>query len=58
MNVLLAQEPAKPPQNPPPVKPDVKRQDPVEVEPPEEDESLKPKEYSFNPLEAQRDLRA
>ena len=44
----------QPPQ--PPVKPPVK-QEPVEVEPPEEDESLKPKEYSFNPLEAQRDLR-
>lgn len=27
------------------------------MEPPEEDESLKPKEYTFNPLEAQRDLR-
>jgi tetratricopeptide (TPR) repeat protein len=32
-------------------------QDPVEVEPPEEDESLKPKVYSFNPLEAKNDLR-
>ncbi len=28
-----------------------------EQEPPEEDESLKPKEYSFNPLEAERDLK-
>jgi tetratricopeptide (TPR) repeat protein len=27
-----------------------------EQEPPEEDESLAPKQYSFNPLEAQRDL--
>jgi len=47
-------------QQPPPAKPPVPppaKQDPVEVEPPEEDESLKPKEYSFNPLEAQRDLR-
>ena len=42
-------------QLPPPVKPPVAP--PVEVEPPEEDEALKPKEYSFNPLEAQRDLR-
>jgi tetratricopeptide (TPR) repeat protein len=25
--------------------------------PPEEDESLKPKEYSFNPLEAERDFK-
>jgi len=28
-----------------------------EQEPPEEDEALKPKEYSFNPLEADRDLK-
>ena len=42
-------------QLPPPVKPPVAP--PVEVEPPEEDEALKPKEYSFNPLEAQKDLR-
>jgi tetratricopeptide (TPR) repeat protein len=28
-----------------------------EQEPPEEDESLKPKEYSFNPLQAQKELR-
>jgi len=28
-----------------------------EQEPPEEDESLKPKEYSFNPLEAEHDLK-
>ena len=28
-----------------------------EQEPPEEDDSLKPKEYSFNPLEAERDLK-
>lgn len=51
----FAQAPAKAPvtpKQPPPAK-----QEPVEVEPPEEDESLKPKEYSFNPLEAQRDLK-
>src|SRR5882724_4422450 len=30
---------------------------PQEQEPPEEDEGLKPKEYSFNPLEAERDLK-
>lgn len=29
----------------------------IEQEPPEEDESLKQKEYSFNPLEAERDLK-
>ena len=28
-----------------------------EQEPPEEDESLKPKEYTFNPLKAQNDLK-
>ena len=28
-----------------------------EQEPPEEDDSLKPKEYSFNPLEAERDFK-
>lgn len=30
---------------------------PQEQEPPEEDENLKPKVYSFNPLEAERDLK-
>jgi len=30
---------------------------PQEQQPPEEDEDLKPKEYSFNPLEAQHDLQ-
>jgi len=28
-----------------------------EQEPPEEDEDLKPREYSFNPLEAEHDLK-
>ena len=41
----------KPPNTPP------AKLDPAEAEPPEEDESLKPKEYSFNPLEAQKDLK-
>ncbi|HME10265.1 MAG TPA: tetratricopeptide repeat protein [Bryobacteraceae bacterium] len=30
---------------------------PKEEEPPEEDTSLKPKEYSFNPLQADKELR-
>lgn len=30
---------------------------PQEQEPPEEDESLKPKEYGFNPLQAAHDLQ-
>ena len=30
---------------------------PKEEEPPEEDVSLKPKEYSFNPLQASKELR-
>lgn len=29
----------------------------IEVEPPEEDESAKPKEYAFNPLQAEKELR-
>ena len=40
--------PAPPPANPPAVQ---------EQEPPEEDESLKPKEYAFNPLQASQDLK-
>jgi tetratricopeptide (TPR) repeat protein len=31
---------------------------PAEQEPPEEDESLKPEEFSLNPLEAQRNITA
>lgn len=35
-----------------------KQQPPVhEQEPPEEDESLKPTEYTFNPLQAEKELR-
>ena len=34
-----------------------KPQQPTEQEPPEEDESLAPKTYSFNPLEAEKDLK-
>lgn len=34
-----------------------KSQQPSEQEPPEEDESLAPKTYSFNPLEAEKDLK-
>ena len=44
----------------PPQKPKAAEQakpKPLEQEPPEEDENLAPKEYTFNPLEAQRDLR-
>lgn len=29
----------------------------VEVEPPEEDEAAKPKEYAFNPLQSEKELR-
>ena len=50
LGMALAQQPPKPKETP-------VKQDPVEVEPPEEDEALKPKDYSFNPLEAQKDLR-
>jgi len=52
---------AAPPQNPPPA-PEKKLQTPGpkpdEQEPPEEDESLKPKEYTLNPLEAERNVTA
>jgi tetratricopeptide (TPR) repeat protein len=41
---LCAQEPKKP-------------AEPKEQQPPEEDEALAPKEYSFNPLEAEHDLQ-
>jgi tetratricopeptide (TPR) repeat protein len=34
-----------------------KSQQQTEQEPPEEDESLAPKTYSFNPLEAEKDLK-
>ena len=47
-------------QDKPQGKPKPKEQPKVEQkeqEPPEEDESLKPKDYSFNPLEAERDLK-
>lgn len=47
-----AQQPAqRPPQQQTP-QPTV-----VEVEPPEEDEASKPKEYAFNPLQAEKELR-
>lgn len=42
-----AQRPPQQPSAPPPV---------VEVEPPEEDEASKPKEYAFNPLQAEKEL--
>lgn len=47
-------------QDKPQGKPKPKEQPKVEQkeqEPPEEDETLRPKEYSFNPLEAERDLK-
>jgi tetratricopeptide (TPR) repeat protein len=52
--VAFSQDPPKP--KDPPDKPAAAKQDPTEVEPPEEDESLKPKVYTFNPLQAKRDL--
>src|ERR1700674_4275611 len=50
--LLLSGAPARA-QNKPPEPPVVKEQ-----EPPEEDPDLVPKEYSFNPLEASRNLTA
>jgi tetratricopeptide (TPR) repeat protein len=46
---LCAQEPKKPAEPPP--------KDQQEQQPPEEDEALKPKEYGFNPLEAEHDVQ-
>ena len=43
----LAQDKPKPPAPQPP----------IEQEPPEEDANLKPKEYSFNPLQAKKELQ-
>jgi tetratricopeptide (TPR) repeat protein len=47
--VLWPQEKDKQPPKPKPPQ--------LEQEPPEEDESLKPKEYPFNPLEAEHDVK-
>src|SRR5580658_1677135 len=47
-----AQDPPKEPAKPPAQQPQ-----PVEQEPPEEDANLKPEEYSFNPLQANKDLQ-
>jgi tetratricopeptide (TPR) repeat protein len=45
----------KPTQKPKPS--DQPKAQPQEQEPPEEDENLKPKEYPFNPLEAENDVK-
>ncbi len=62
LGAAFAQESAKPQESTKPKTPasatkPTDKQNPAEVEPPEEDEALKPREYTFNPLEAQRDLR-
>jgi tetratricopeptide (TPR) repeat protein len=51
LTLPLAAQESKPPA--PPAAPTVQEQ-----EPPEEDPDLKPKEYSFNPLEASRNITA
>src|SRR5271155_1703402 len=48
------QPPAEPPKKLEPQRP----ANPAEQEPPEEDESLKPEEFSLNPLEAQKNITA
>ena len=48
-----AQDQPKQPPKPPAQQP----QQPVEEEPPEEDANLKPKEYAFNPLQANKELQ-
>jgi tetratricopeptide (TPR) repeat protein len=40
-----------------PPKPPAQQAQPVEQEPPEEDANLKPEEYAFNPLQANKDLQ-
>ena len=58
LGVAFAQEqqqPAKPKDSDKPAAAPGK-QDPSDVDPPEEDESLKPKVYTFNPLQARKDL--
>jgi tetratricopeptide (TPR) repeat protein len=45
-------------QPPPQKKLETQKPKPVEQEPPEEDESLKPEEYSLNPIQAQKDITA
>jgi tetratricopeptide (TPR) repeat protein len=52
--VLFAQDQPTLRQRPDPSKPQGQTE---EQEPPEEDESLKPKTYSFNPLEAEKDVK-
>ena len=54
--VLLAQDP-QPPQ-PPKTLQTTRPAKPAEQEPPEEDEALKPEEFSLNPLEAQKNVTA
>jgi hypothetical protein len=50
----FAQEPPQPPKKLETTRP----AKPTEQEPPEEDESLKPEEFSLNPLEAQKNITA
>jgi len=52
LSVLLNGQQSPPPKKSPP------RAAPKEQEPPEEDESLKPKVYALNPLEAERNVTA
>jgi tetratricopeptide (TPR) repeat protein len=54
--VGLAQDP-QPPQ-PPKTLQTTRPAKPAEQEPPEEDEALKPEEFSLNPLEAQKNITA
>jgi tetratricopeptide (TPR) repeat protein len=54
-----AQEPAKPnpPEQAPPQQATPTPQPPAEDNPPEEDEGEKPQVYSFNPIEAEHDIK-
>jgi tetratricopeptide (TPR) repeat protein len=54
IGALWPQAPARAPQEKTKNEPKAQQQEQL---PPEEDESLKPKEYGFNPLEAERDVK-
>ena len=55
---LAQDKPARAPEAKPPAQATPANQTAQEQEPPEEDPDLKPKEYSFNPLEAERNITA
>jgi len=55
---LMAQQPPVDPPQPQKKLETTRPAKPAEAEPPEEDEALKPEEFSLNPLEAQKNITA